>query len=89
MVKGFEGGIRLCWKFKPKARVTVVMADRNPLWCCHECVAKLWVATGADPVKRYTDLAAFCSSNNLKSEAVFFTKAADAIGQNAATDKHR
>ncbi len=34
-------------------------ADRRPLWLCPHCLAKLCHATGADPVKRFKDLAAF------------------------------
>ncbi len=35
-------------------------SDRRPLWFCPECDAKVWLATGADPVERYEKLEAFC-----------------------------
>lgn len=40
-------------------------SDRRPLACCPECVAKLCDASGADPVDRFTKLAAFCKTHGL------------------------
>lgn len=51
-------------------------SDRRPLWFCPECDAKVWLATGADPVERYEKLEAFCRHNSLKAEAAYFMKAA-------------
>ena len=49
-------------------------ADRCPLWLCPVCLAKLCFATGAEPVKRYERLAAFCKAQGLKREQEFFEK---------------
>ncbi len=48
--------------------------DRRPLWLCPHCLAKLCYATGADPVKRFKDLAAFSKREGLKSEREFYEK---------------
>ncbi len=55
-------------------------SDRRPVWFCPECVAKVWWATGADPVRRYGQLEKFCEKNGLKEEARFFKKSATALG---------
>jgi archaemetzincin len=47
-------------------------ADRRPLWFCPCCLAKLCHATGANPVKRFKDLAAFSKREGLKSEQEFY-----------------
>lgn len=57
-------------------------SDRRPLWFCPECVAKVWWATGADPVKRYADLAEFCAGHKLTEEGRFYTKSGAALGRN-------
>jgi archaemetzincin len=49
-------------------------ADRRPLWLCPHCLAKLCYATGADPVRRFKDLAAFSRREGLKSEQAFYEK---------------
>ncbi len=49
-------------------------ADRRPLWLCPHCLAKLCYATGAEPVKRFKELAAFCKRAGLKSEPEFYEK---------------
>ena len=54
-------------------------SDRRPLWFCPECVAKVWWATGADPVKRYEQLAEFCDENGLDTEAVFCRRSAQTL----------
>ncbi|MEJ2717121.1 MAG: archaemetzincin, partial [Deltaproteobacteria bacterium] len=54
-------------------------ADRRPIACCPECVAKIWWATGADPLQRYHALAAFCKEHGLKQEAEFYTKSIKAL----------
>jgi archaemetzincin len=46
-------------------------ADRQPLWLCPICLGKLCHATGADPLKRYEALVAFCKEHGLKEEAEF------------------
>lgn len=55
-------------------------ADRRPLEFCPECTAKLLAATGADPLKRYQELAAFCRKNDLKKQAEVYDKLIVAIG---------
>jgi hypothetical protein len=42
-------------------------------------VAKLWWATGADPVPRYRKLAEFCKEQGLAPEAEFCEKAIEAL----------
>ncbi|MGO9113266.1 MAG: archaemetzincin [Thermoguttaceae bacterium] len=49
-------------------------ADRRPLWLCPHCLAKLCHATGADPIKRFKDLAAFSKRTGLKAEQEFYEK---------------
>jgi archaemetzincin len=49
-------------------------ADRRPLWLCPHCLAKLCHATGADPVKRFKELAAFSKRAGLKAEQEFYEK---------------
>jgi archaemetzincin len=56
-------------------------ADRCPVWLCPECLAKLCYATGADPVKRYERLAAFCKAQGLKREQEFFEKSLEVLGK--------
>ncbi len=49
-------------------------ADRRPLWLCPHCLAKLCHATGADPIQRFKDLAAFSKRAGLKMEQDFYEK---------------
>jgi archaemetzincin len=49
-------------------------ADRRPLWLCPQCLAKLCHATGADPVRRFRELAAFSERAGLKAEQEFYEK---------------
>ncbi len=49
-------------------------ADRRPLWLCPHCLAKLCYATGADPVRRFKDLAAFSKRAGLQAEEAFYEK---------------
>ncbi len=56
-------------------------ADKCPLWLCPECLAKLCYATGADPVKRYQRLAAFCKAQGLTREQEFFEKSVEVLGK--------
>jgi archaemetzincin len=49
-------------------------ADRRPLWLCPHCLAKLCHATGADPIRRFKDLAAFSKRAGLKTEQEFYEK---------------
>jgi len=49
-------------------------ADRRPLWLCPHCLAKLCYATGADPLKRFKELAAFSKREGLKSAQEFYEK---------------
>jgi archaemetzincin len=54
-------------------------ADRRPLWLCPQCLAKLCHATGADPAKRFKELAAFSDRVGLKSEQSFYEKSLKAL----------
>jgi archaemetzincin len=49
-------------------------ADRRPLQLCPECVAKVWWATGADPLGRYEGLASFCEKQGLKPAQDFYQR---------------
>jgi archaemetzincin len=49
-------------------------ADRRPLWLCPHCLAKLCHATGADPIRRFRDLAAFSQREGLDAERAFYEK---------------
>ncbi|MBM4031515.1 MAG: hypothetical protein FJ291_06970 [Planctomycetes bacterium] len=51
----------------------------QPLACCPECVAKLWWATGAQPVPRYRTLAEFCKEQGLAPEQEFYEKCVVAL----------
>ena len=48
--------------------------DRHPLWLCPHCLAKLCHATGADPIQRFKDLAAFSKRVGLNAEQEFYEK---------------
>lgn len=54
-------------------------ADRQPMYLCPECHAKVMWATGCDPVKRFTNLVAFCKKYQLKDEQAFFQKSLDRL----------
>ena len=54
-------------------------SDRHPLALCPHCLAKLCHATGADPVRRYEKLIAFCKANGLKREQQEYQKLLEAI----------
>lgn len=54
-------------------------ADRRPLALCPECAAKVCHATGADPVARYEDLAAFCREEGLQQQADFYERCVGAL----------
>lgn len=49
-------------------------SDRQPMWLCPECVAKVCWATGADPVERYRGLMEFCAKNGLEEERGFYER---------------
>jgi archaemetzincin len=53
--------------------------DRQPLWLCPQCQAKVTHATGADPAKQFTELIAFAEAHGLKAEAAFWRKSLAAI----------
>jgi archaemetzincin len=55
-------------------------ADRYPLWLCPQCLAKLCYATGADPAKRFKELAAFAKAHGLAREEEFWRKSIEALG---------
>ena len=50
-------------------------SDRHPLWMCAECMPKVCLATGADPVKRYEKLLAYCRREGFRREVRFYEKA--------------
>jgi archaemetzincin len=49
-------------------------ADSRRLWLCPHCLAKLCHATGADPVKRFKELAAFSKRAGLEAQEAFSEK---------------
>jgi archaemetzincin len=51
-------------------------SDAAPLWECAECLAKICVATGADPLKRYGKLAELCREQGFEAEQKFFENSA-------------
>lgn len=53
-------------------------SDGRPLEVCPECAAKVWWATGANPVARYEKLAAFCETNGLKPEGELYRRLIEA-----------
>ena len=58
-------------------------SDRRPVSACPECIAKIWWATGCDPIKRYEQLAKFCKANGLEEEFKFYTKSATTLKADA------
>jgi len=57
-----------------------VESDRRPLYFCPECMAKVWWATNAVPVKNLCLLEAFCRRQGLIAEADFYARSAVIIG---------
>ncbi len=53
--------------------------DRRPIDACPECTAKIWWLSGADPVRRYQRLEAFCRTHGLSQEAAEFARKAAAV----------
>ncbi len=49
-------------------------ADRRPLACCPECMAKICWISRADPLERYKNLTKFCVDQGLNAEAIFYQK---------------
>ena len=56
--------------------------DRQPLWLCPQCLAKLCYATGAEPRKRFKELIAFAKAHGLEREEVFWQKSLAALQRN-------
>jgi archaemetzincin len=54
-------------------------ADRRPIACCPECVAKIWWATAADPVERYRSLAEFCKDHGFTAEHELYLSSIKAL----------
>ena len=54
--------------------------DRRPIALCPECLAKVCWATGADPVRRFQRLSAFCDKQGLVAERAFYEKSLRALG---------
>lgn len=53
--------------------------DRQPLWLCPHCLAKLCWATKADPEERFERLIGFSKSNGLRAEQEFYQKSLSAL----------
>ncbi|HEY2838590.1 MAG TPA: hypothetical protein VGJ26_05560 [Pirellulales bacterium] len=53
--------------------------DRHPLPFCPECEAKIWLVSGADPVKRYSDLATFARRHGFEEAEKQWTKSAEVL----------
>jgi archaemetzincin len=63
-------------------------SDGKPMWLCPHCLAKLCHATGADPVKRFKDLIAFCKAQGLTKEQQFYERSLAVLtGEAASPDK--
>ncbi|MFX1256751.1 MAG: archaemetzincin [Promethearchaeota archaeon] len=56
-------------------------ADRRPLACCPECMAKICWATRIDPFERYRNLLKFCTKHNLFLEAKFYQNQINALNK--------
>ena len=54
-------------------------ADRRPLALCPECLAKLVLATGVDPIARFESLAEFARAHGLETEAGFYDRSREAL----------
>ncbi len=54
--------------------------DRRPLWVCPQCLGKLCFVTGADPRKRFGELAAFARAHGLADGQAFWEKSLAALG---------
>jgi archaemetzincin len=54
-------------------------SDRRPLPLCPECLAKLCLATGCDPVKRYRELVQFSKQHGLSDEQAFYERALETL----------
>ena len=54
-------------------------SDRQPLWLCPHCMAKISWAAQLDPVERYARLAAFVAGHGLAEEEAFFRRSAEAL----------
>ena len=58
-------------------------SDRQPLWFCPECTAKVCWATGTQPAEHYRRLLAFCAEQGLKAEEEFCRKSLKTLGEPA------
>ncbi len=54
-------------------------SDRQPMHFCPECVRKVWWACGANPIRRYKELAVFAEKKRLGKEAQFWRKSIEAL----------
>ena len=54
-------------------------SDRQPLWLCPQCLAKLCYATGAKPEKRFKELIVFAKAHGLEREEAFWQKSLAAL----------
>ena len=54
-------------------------SDRRPMALCPECLAKVCLATGSDPLARYRKLEAFCRKHGLVEDADFYKRSAAAL----------
>jgi archaemetzincin len=55
--------------------------DAHPLPFCPECEAKIWLVSGMDPVKRYTELAKFAKEQGFEEAEQQWTKSAEALAK--------
>lgn len=53
--------------------------DRHPLELCPQCLAKICLATGADPAERFEKLRDFYKQNGLQEEEIFSDKLLSAL----------
>ncbi len=55
-------------------------SDRQPLWTCPECLAKVLWATPAKAHDRFVKLEAFCEKRGLQDQARFYRRSLEALG---------
>lgn len=69
------------WQCNMQGSNSLEESDRQPLYLCPECHAKLTYATGKDPQQRMRDLIEFCGEHNLVEEANYYRKALEVLSE--------
>jgi len=78
---GHMFGIRHCtaWLCNMCGSNSRSESDSHPLRACPQCVTKLCWAAETDPIKRYEELAGFCTEQGFDEEADFFRRSIEAL----------